>query len=115
VRVHDRNRISAPRTAEQKYRDRMLMWVELYGWCKRRRLGAAQQRIMDQMLEIATSIEWMDDRSKVTGTRRFLRVRQLLSWLARRPRMALEPQLWQTVRGLYAQGVQSRATGRERT
>jgi len=100
VRVHDRNRISAPRTAEQKYRDRTLMWVELYRWSKHRHLGPAQQRIMDQMLEATMSTGRMGDRSKGTYTRRALRSYQFLAWLARYPRMAIEPQLWCSVKTL---------------
>jgi len=33
-RVHDRNRISAPRSPMRVYKDRMKMWSATYRWCK---------------------------------------------------------------------------------
>ena len=100
ARVHDNNRISAPRSAEQKYRDRMLMWMELFGWCKRRGLGQVQQRIMDEMVMATISIGRMGDLSKGTYTRRVLRLYQLLVWFAEYPSLVIEPQLWHSMKAL---------------
>ena len=92
ARVHDRNRVSAPRTAEQKYRDRMQMWMELYGWCKQRGRSQVRQRIMDEMVEATISIGRMGNNSRSALRRRALRVIQLLRWLGEHPGLALDPQ-----------------------
>ena len=100
VRVHDRNRISAPRSADQKYKDRMLMWMELYHWCKHGHLGEVQSRIMSQMVEETTSTGRMGDLSRRAFPRRALRLFQLLTWLGRHPGMVIEPHLWRSIKGL---------------
>ena len=101
ARVHDRNRISAPRTTEQKYRDRMLMWMELYRWSRRRGLSQVQQKVMDVMVEATISIGRKGDYSRSRFRRRALRVVQLLRWLGEHPRLAFDSQLWRAARALF--------------
>jgi len=94
VRVHGQNRISASRTAEQKHRDRMLMWMELYRWCRKRRLGEVQMRIMHRMVKATTSTARYGNDTTGTIARRARRLQQLIAWFLRYPRMMIEPQLW---------------------
>jgi len=100
ARVHGGNRIAGPRTEEQKYSDRMLMWMELYAWCRQRHLGEVQMRIMEQMIEVTISTGRMGSLSARTLPRRALRFLQLLQWLGGNPRLVLDPQLWRSLRTL---------------
>jgi hypothetical protein len=51
-RVHEENRISAPRTPERIYRERMKAWMATYRWCKRNHLQAQQELVFERMLAL---------------------------------------------------------------
>lgn len=51
-RVHSENRISAPRSASEVYRDRLKMWVSVYRWCRRKGLKEHQRLVFERFLAI---------------------------------------------------------------
>jgi hypothetical protein len=99
-RVHDHNRISAPRSEAQKYNDRMLFWMELYGWCKERHFSEIQQKIMNLMILYTISTKRFGQTSKKYIPRAVLRLIQLLLWLIRYPKITFEPQLWFSIKNV---------------
>jgi len=50
--VHDHNRLSAPRSAMQEYRNRMAYWMSLYRWVK------AKGKMMDQKAVLTGMIQY---------------------------------------------------------
>ena len=48
-RVHLNNRISAPRSTTEKYKDRMKMWMSTYQWCKEKRLKEKRKIVLERM------------------------------------------------------------------
>jgi len=93
-RVHDHNRISAPRSEGQKYDDRMLSWLVLYDWLKARNLSELQQKLMNNMVLYTISKARFGKNFQKYVPRAALRVFQLLVWFSKHPKVILEPKLW---------------------
>jgi glycosyltransferase involved in cell wall biosynthesis len=83
-RVHGHNRISAPRTAGQKYHDQMLLWMTLYHWCKERSRTDDKQRILDKVLSLTMrSIHYdvhLTRLMPLTTVKRAMRLTRLLGY-----------------------------------
>jgi hypothetical protein len=83
-RVHGHNRISAPRPAGEKYRDRVLSLMSIYRWSKARSYTEKERRILDKIVLLTcnnTSYDTLLTRLMPTSTmRRALRITRLLGY-----------------------------------
>lgn len=93
-RIHDHNRISAPRSIAQKYYDRMLYYGTLYRWFKAQKMAGFQQKFMNYMVLDAISEARFGKISSRLFPRTVLMIFQLFQWLVKRPEMIFESQLW---------------------
>ena len=99
-RVHDQNRISAPRSEVQKLDDRLSMWMVLYKWCRIRDCGEIQQKIMNGMVLNVISTKRFGNTAKKIVPRKLLRLSQLLLWISKNPIFLADTRLWQSVTGI---------------
>ncbi|MBN2466488.1 glycosyltransferase [candidate division WOR-3 bacterium] len=96
VRVHDHNRITAPRSARKKYDDRMRFWMTLYNWCGVKHQRPNQIRIMDWVIRETIDTRRAGRILRRAVPERALRLAQLLRLSLRYPRVALEPRFRQS-------------------
>jgi glycosyltransferase involved in cell wall biosynthesis len=96
-RVHDHNRISAPRSDTQKYDDRMAFWMATYRWCKARSFKEIQKIIINKMILDTIGIRNHDVLQSSFFHRVRVRIMQLFAWLQKNPDVLVDPRLWHSL------------------
>ena len=99
-RVHEHNRISAPRSDEQKYRDRMLFWKALYRWLKGKGIRDFQQMTMNHMVLHTIGEARFNKALSRLFPKAVLRLSQLVQWLLRDPGIIFEPPFWESLKNI---------------
>ena len=93
-RVHEENRISAPRSPERIFRERMKAWMATYRWCRRNHLREQQELVFERMLAACIGTKpcqphWIE--SMPPALRKAWR---FVSWPIDYPEVLLEPGYW---------------------
>jgi len=95
-RVHQENRVSAPKTKEQRKAERMHFLVNTYSWFKEVHNRDFQKKISGMIFTEVIRID--ENYSTANKLSRFLkRIDQYLSFLKKHPEMRLETQLWSSL------------------
>ena len=93
-RVHDHNRISAVRSDIRKLDDRLLMWMELYKWCKKNGQDEYQVNISPFILTNIISSKRFGKIIHKWLPRKAMRLYQLMRWLLSHPQYAFDGYFW---------------------
>jgi len=93
-RVHEQNRISAPRTTIETLNDRLLMWTNLYEWCKKKSYRKYQEDIMP--IIVSNIISKKRFNNEITGKilRRIARLKQVCVALIKEPKLMIDQYFW---------------------
>jgi glycosyltransferase involved in cell wall biosynthesis len=83
--VHESNRISAPRTKNQIYQDRLKMHMETYRYCKQKKLKKARELLINRMAGDCRSSNENKNKSSIHN---------LLYWAFGYPEILLEVTYW---------------------
>lgn len=96
-RVHAHNRISAPRSVEQKYQDQTVFLMVTYRWCKAHSLKNICKLLIHRMVLNAISKLAPSVQNSAFITRTKFRSLNLLAWIWEYPDVIIDPNLWRSV------------------
>ena len=91
-RIHDHNRITAPRSPTEAYRDRRLMWGTLWRWGKRNLPRARRELVMDRFLSCGPSLFGVHSHSGARRIAAFLK--RMVGLVLRYPDLFLDKLFW---------------------
>lgn len=90
-RVHSNNRISAPRSSYENYRNHVKMWSTLWRWAKPRLIKKHQRALLGRLLDYA-AVPYSKTTSRIIN--RFRSICQLTLLLLQYPELSLKIIFW---------------------
>jgi len=93
-RVHQHNRITAPRTEKQKYGDRLKLWISSYHWFRKNRPDSQRQLILKALLKHSYCANFAESKKNRGYFFEVSRRLRLLSLLIKAPEIGTESLYW---------------------
>lgn len=104
-RVHNENRSSSPRQEVQKLEDRLAMWEHLYLWCNENNYKSFSHKIIPYIIINVISEKRFPKKPVKQKRKKILRLKQLFSWLLRKPRFVFDKAFWGCLISIISESI----------